>query len=267
MIKLSLNQNSCKKLSILEFIKVSKEFNGVELNFSKLKNFINEKKNLKELLEQMEIYDLKLTSIFALKNFSLCSDSEFNKKIIPKYKKIIEACYRLEANLIVLKPSEIDWSSETNLNQKSRIIKRTGRRLEDLGTLASQSDISLGLEISSHRISSIPTLIEAKELLKPLEYKENLGYVIDTFNLANTQVDINQLTEIRDFIFLIRLADSRTNDLKQDKRFFPGEGEYNFIQFFDFIQKLNYRKSYSINALENNCSARLYKKFYTIFKQ
>ena len=124
---------------------------------------------------------------------------------------------------------------------KGRIINRTIKRLKDLSRIAYKQDINIGFEFINLPNSSIATLDDAIEVLRPLESQENVGYIIDTFNLAKSGADINKLGEIKDYLFLIQLGDmiydpnSKSEDLlsiKESNRVFPGRGNYDFTGFF-----------------------------------
>ena len=280
MIQLALNQDSCKDLKLLDFLKYSKHFMGVELNFKKIKKSISGGKvNLNEILEFLEIYNLKLVSIFQLEDFSLSSDNQYKKVVLNSLSHMLNYSYRLESDLIIARPSFLTIPSEISSDSieipKRRIINRTSKRLKDLSKIAYKQDINIGFEFLSLPNSSIATLDEAKEVLKPLESQENVGYIIDTFNLAKSGANINELREIKDFIFLIQLSDliydpnSKSEDLisiEDSNRVFPGRGAFDFKSFLRFMEKLRYRRYMSIELSKNRCSENLYANFFKIFK-
>ena len=270
MIKLALNQNSCKNLSLLEFIKFSRDFEGVELNFKKIKKSLSKNLKLKDILETLEIYNLKVYSIFHLKNFSLCSEKDYKTKVLNNLMQMFNLCYKLESNLIIVNPSKLELSSEANVIPKWRVINRTIKRLEDLSKKANNEDINIGFEFLSD--SSISTLNDAIEVLETFESQENLGYIIDLFHVKKSGSDYNQLKNIKDHIFLIQLS-----DLKYDKenitdiskslveRVYPGEGNFELKDFIKFTQKIGYGKTYSLELSKEECSENLYKKLHIYF--
>ena len=280
MIQLALNQNSCKDLKLLDFLKYSKHFMGVELNFKKIKKSISGVKvNLNEILETLEIYNLKLVSIFQLEDFSLSSDKHYKSVILNSFNHMINYIYKLESDLIITQPSFLTIPSEISSDSieipKRRIINRTIKRLKDLSKIAYNQDINIGFEFLSLPNSSIATLEEAKEVLKPLESQENVGYIIDTFTLAKSEAHINDLREIKDFIFLIQLGDliydrnSKSEDLisiEDSNRVFPGRGAFDFTGFFKLLQKMRFDKPYSIELSKNQSSENLHTNFFKIFK-
>jgi len=270
MFYLALNQKSCKSLPLLQFIKFAKNFNGVELNFKNIKTAISRGVNLKDISEDLEIYDLNVSSIFRLKDFSLCSDQIYKIKVLRNLKLIFDYCYKLETPLIITNPSVLSIPSE-----KWRIINRTIKRLKDISKKADEQDLKVGFEFLNLPDSSISTLDEAKEVVKPLESYENLGYVIDTFHFAKSNADFSQLSDIKDFIFLIQLSDLKYEksdqddylvSLKNSDRLFPGEGNFDFKSFFKYTEKIGYHSPFSIEVSNNGCSEKLYKKFIRIFK-
>lgn len=272
MIKLALNQKSCKNLTLKEFIKFSKNFKGVELNFKKIKETITKNVNLKSILETLAIYDLKVSSIFRLKDFSLCSEREYKTKVLSNLKLMMNYCYKLETGLLIVNPSFLEAPDDLNPIPKWRVLNRTGKRLKQISKIAITNDINIGFEFLSD--SSISTLEDAIEIFKPLESQENLGYVIDSFHIAKSKSNYSQLSEIKQLLFLIQLGDLKhennnsTDDLtalKDVKRVFPGEGNFDIKKFLNFIQKLNYHKEYSIELAKSECKENLYKKFYKIF--
>ena len=280
MIQLALNQNSCKDLKLLDFINYSKRFMGVELDYKKIKKSISSGKvNLNEILETLEIYSLKLVSIFQLEDFSLSSDKHYKSVILNSLNHMLNYCYKLESDLIIVQPSFLTIPSEISSDSieipKQRILNRTSKRLNSLSKIAYEEDINIGFEFLSLPNSSIATLEEAKEVLKPLESQENVGYIIDTFTLAKTGADINELREIKDFIFLIQLGDliydpnKKSEDLisiEDSNRAFPGRGNYDFTSFFELLEKIRYDKPYSIELSKNQCSENLHTNFFKIFK-
>jgi sugar phosphate isomerase/epimerase len=280
MIQLALNQNSCKDLMLLDFLNYSKHFMGVELSFKKIKKSISGGKvNLNEILETLESYSLKLVSIFQLDDFSLSSDKHYKSVILNSLSHMLNYSYKLESDLIIIQPSFLTIPSETSSDSieipKRRIINRTSKRLSKIAKIAYEQDINIGFEFLSLPNSSITTLNDAKEVLRPLESQENVGYIIDTFSLAKSGADINELREIKDSIFLIQLGDliydpnSKSEDLisiEDSNRVFPGRGNYHFTGFLEFLQKIRYDKLYSIELSKNQCSENLHTNFFKIFK-
>lgn len=271
MIKLALNQNSCKNLSLLEFIKFSRDFEGVELNFKKIKKSLSKNLKLKDIVETLEIYNLKVYSIFHLKDFSLCSEKDYKTKVLNNLMQMFKLCYKLESNLIIVNPSKLELSSEDNLIPKWRVLNRTIKRFEDISKKAYNEDINIGFEF----LGSIPTLNDAIEVLEPFESQENVGYIVDTFHIAKSESDYSRLKNIKDFIFLIQLSDLKYDkegvpdisiSLKDAKRVFPGEGNFELKSFLKFTQKIGYSKVYSIELSEDKCLDNLYKKFNMKFK-
>ncbi len=264
---IALNQSTCENLDVFEFIKFAKKFDGVELNIEKIKRTLSKNYTLKEILETLEIYDTKAVSIYPLKDFSLCSDRDFKTKVLSNFKQMLNYCDKLESDLIIATPSLLEISTETPKIPKWRIINRTRKRLEDVSKRANKEDINIAFEFLILDRSSISDLYEAKEVLKPLESQENLGYVIDTFYLAKFNVNFNEIKDIRELISLIRLADFNENSAENSKRLFPGEGNFSFSTFYRFLEKLSYRNAYSIELSNNVCSEKLLEKFSTIFKK
>ncbi|TFG00727.1 MAG: hypothetical protein EU540_04975 [Promethearchaeota archaeon] len=152
----------------------------------------------------------------------------------------------MESNLIIINPSKLELSSEANIIPKWRVINRTIKRLEDLSKKAYDEDINIGFEF----LGSIPTLNDAMEVLEPIESQENLGYIINTRFISDS--DYNQLKKIKDFIFLIKLS-----GLKYDEEDITDISK----DFIKFTQKIGYRKVYSIELSEEECLDNLYKKF------
>lgn len=270
MIKLAINQNSCKNLSLLRFIKFSKDFNGVELNFKEIKKVGSENVKLKDILEALEIYNLKVYSIFSLKDFSLCSERDFKTKILSNLIQMFNFCYKLESNLIIVNPSKLEFSLESDVVPKWRVINRTRKRLEEILKKANNEDINIGFEFLSD--SSISTLSDAKEVLEPFESHEKLGYIIDLFHVVKSGSDHNQIKIIKDFIFLIQLCDleydkENITDISSSlvKRVFPGEGYYELKDFIKFSQKIGYLKRYSLELSKYECSEDLYKKLHIYY--
>ncbi|MHA1150776.1 MAG: sugar phosphate isomerase/epimerase family protein [Promethearchaeota archaeon] len=264
MIPLSLNQNSYKDLALFDFIKVSNEFHGVELNYDSIGKFTSNNGTLKDLKEELEIYNLKLTSIFSLEDFSLCSETSFKKKILPIFNKMIKFCYRLESNLLVVQPSFLKNSFENTQFLQLKIIKRTRKRLAQLGAIAFDEDILLGFEFINN--SSVQHLSETIQIVKPLESKENIGCIVDLFWLFKSQEQYSDLIEIKNQIFLIQLCDIKIDAMDDPKRLIPGKGEFKFNQFFNFLRRNRIKTDFSLEIIENECSKTCLKKIIQYFK-
>ncbi|MBD3215736.1 MAG: TIM barrel protein, partial [Candidatus Lokiarchaeota archaeon] len=164
MIYLALNQNSCVNKDLIAFIEYSKDFQGVELEFKDIDTHIQENVQFtaKDLSEYLEMYDLKLVNLLRLEDFSLCSDTKFKNEIIPTLKKMMNLCYRTGCYLITVSPS-----FESRDIPQWRITRRTKEKLKELAKIAHKEDIKIGFEFSSLPDSSIPSLSEAKKVLKP----------------------------------------------------------------------------------------------------
>ena len=131
-----------------------------------------------------------------------------------------------------------------------------------MAKIADSEDIKIGLEFLSE--SSISTLDEAIEVLKPLESIENLGYIIDAFHIAKSESDYSRLKDINDLIFLIQLSDIKHESESSSDSFirvFPGEGDFEFREFLKFTKKIRYRGVYSIELAKEECLDNIYQKF------
>jgi sugar phosphate isomerase/epimerase len=262
MRSLALNQSTCKNKDIIKFIKISKDFQGIELGFEQLDSSLSEELSLKDIFEYFSIYDLRLINLFQLEDFSLCSDTKFKTVIIPILKKMMNYCYKLECNMLSVIPS-----FESRNIPQWKILRRTIEKLEEIAKIAYKEGIRIGFEVVNLPNSSIPTLKEAKKVLNPLKSQENLGYIVDTFYLGKGDEDPEDLLEIMDYIYLIRLADLFKKDqeitkaIEEEQRLLPGKGSFNFKKFFP-ITKRYYKNYFSLKLSEKSCQQTLYKKFF-----
>ena len=186
---IALNQNTCKQFKLLDFIKFAKIFDEVEIHFEKIKELLSKNSQLNDLIEILDIYNIKIASIYPLEDFSLCSDRDYKTTILKKFELMLEYSIKLESSLIVVSPSFLDPPIDINSIPKWRIINRTTKRLQDISKRAYKEDIKVGFQFSTLKGSSISTLKEAKEVLKSLESQENLGYIIDTFHIGILKLD------------------------------------------------------------------------------
>lgn len=268
--KISLNQNTCKDLKLLDFIARAKRFDGVELEFKRIKEALNKNTTLKDVMELSEMYDLEVSSLFSLKDFSLCSEREYKIRILPTFSQMIEYCIKLECDLLIITPSDLEASSNGNAIPHWRIVNRTTRRLEDLSKKAKKSDIKIGFEYLTSTDCSIATLKDAKEVLNPLESRENVGYVIDTFSLAKNNIDFNQLHDIKELIWLVQLSDIKHEsiddlpEIVELDRIFPGDGAFNWKKFVFLLQKLRYQGKYSLELSKKECPKKAHEKIYSL---
>jgi len=268
--KISLNQNTCKEFKLLDFIGQAKRFDGVELDFIKIKDALDKKTTLKEVMELSEVYDLEITSLFSLKDFSLCSEREYKIRILPIFNQMIEYCTKLECDILIVSPSIVETSSNGKTIPQWRIVNRTAKRLEDLSKKAIKRDIKIGFEYFPSFDCSIPTLNDAKEVLNQLESRENVGYVIDTFSLAKNNLDFNELHSIKEMIWLVQVSDIKYESIDElpriveSDRIFPGEGVFNWKDFVYLLQKLRFRGKYSLELSKKQCPKKSYERIYSL---
>ena len=130
--------------------------------------------------------------------------------------------------------------------------------------------MKIGFEYSTLKDCSIATLNDTKEVLKPLESRENVGCVIDTFSLIKNDSDINALSDIKELIWLVQLSDLKyeskdeLSNIVSSDRIFPGDGAFNWKKFVSLLQKLRYRGKYSLELFTSECPKKMYKKIYSL---
>ncbi len=272
MINLILNHNCCEEELLEKFLEVSRNFSGIELSYKKIAEFLVGNKNIKILAELINTYKLKVVSVYSLNDFNLSIDVDYQKKILVEFKRMMEICYKLECDLIIATPSHLSSEQEKKSVPRWRIINRTRERLLHLSKLAVKEDIKLGLEFESHPTSSISTLKDSKEVIGSLEAMENVGYIIDTFSIATSHVELDELKDIKARIYLIRLSDLKSRLKESDPieaestRLFPGTGDFDFKNFFKVTNKIGYRDYYSLTLSQDNCKENLKSKFFEMFK-
>ncbi|MHA1805824.1 MAG: sugar phosphate isomerase/epimerase family protein [Promethearchaeota archaeon] len=267
---LALNQDSCKNFpTIEEFLRKTRFFTRVELNYYTLtKNFTPNFK-LSDLIELLEIFKTKVISLHGLKDFSLSSDYIFTTTILPQLNDMMKACYKLECEMIIVYPSKIDPKFSETPFSKEKIIQRTLKRLSTLSKIAWKEDIKLGFEMLSDEDSSIKTLKETQDVLNNLTTRENVGYVLDIFHLYMSKSNLDILIkDIKDHVFLIQLCDfeetSIENAEKGEKihRIFPGQGKFNFKNLFRLLKNHDYSGLFSIEADCDKCDSKILKQVY-----
>jgi len=268
--KISLNQNACQDLKLLDFINEAKRFDGVELEFKRIKEALNKSSTLKDVMELLEVYDLTVSSVFSLKDFSLCSEREYKIRILPTFNQMLEYCTKLECDILIVNPSLLKESSDGQTIPQWRIVNKTTKRLEDLSKKAKISDVKIGFEYLPSVDCSISTLNDAKEVLKPLESRENLGYVVDTFSLAKNNIEFNQLSDIRELMWIVQMSDLKYEsiddlaEIVESDRIFPGNGSFNWKKFIFLLQKLKYRGEYSLELSKKEYPKKAYEKIYSL---
>ncbi|TFF98210.1 MAG: sugar phosphate isomerase/epimerase [Promethearchaeota archaeon] len=267
MENLALNQQSYQKSDLLYFIQFAKKFQGLELNYKSIKDSLSNKITLKDIFQTLNSHNLKMVNLFQLKDFSLCSDNKFKVEIIPTLKEMINYCYKLESDLITVSPS-----FESRDIPQWKIIRRTKEKLKLLAKIAYKEDIKLGFEFINLPNSSIPSLKEAKKVMKPLIAQENLGYIIDTFYLEKSGENVEDLIDIFKSaaqIYLIQLADVQKKE-KQDpleineaQRIIPGRGSFDFKDLFEKVYQNRYRGYYSIELHKKPFDYNIFHRFIT----
>lgn len=266
MNSISLNQNTCKDLNLFDFLKSASKFSGVELNFKSIKENLSDNTKLKDILEVLSTFDLTVTSIFKLKDFNLCSDHNFSTKIIPKFKKMIDFCYKLESDLVIIQPSFFTESQASEIIPRRRTNSRTTKRLTELSKTVKDSDIKIGFEFLALQDSSVRSLQETKDILQPLESLENIGYVIDCFHFIKSEGDFNSLKDIKEYIYIVQLCNLRFTSIddldnsNDSERNLLDDGDFEIRKFLENLRKLRYRKNYSIEVSPTNCIKNLFKE-------
>ncbi len=272
-MQLALNQNSCD-MELFQFFESAKNFKGVELNFESLSATINSGSSIRTIKDIITSYNFSVVSLFELWHFSLSPDKIFKMEILPKFSSMLEIADKLEVDLITLTPSLYDGLIP-DTDAKPRIVRRTQKRLIELSKIAFKEDVRLGFEFSSFKSSSIKNLEETKQVLKPLENRENIGYICDTFHFENSHSDFNLLNEVKDYIFLVQLADCKASDgsieeFSDENRVLPGEGDSDlkFNSIIELFTKFHYRGMYSLELYKASCQDNLYEKLLSnIFKE
>ncbi|MGV9171765.1 MAG: sugar phosphate isomerase/epimerase family protein [Promethearchaeia archaeon] len=262
-----LNQSTCKDLSFDELLTLSKDFNGLELNFEYLRELEKEGYDKKEILESLETYNLEAMSIFKLKNFSLCSQRTFKTEIVPKLQKMLKWCYKLGCRLILVEPSTLEKFENPEHIPQWRIVRRTKEKLEEICKIAYEWDVKIGFEFKYSEYSSIRTLPQTKKVMKPLEHIANLGYAIDLFEFAKSQGTLTQLSDINALIFLVQLCDlnyapqRKLIKMGNERRLPLGQGDYPIKKFMKTLRKMNYRNPFSLELYDYDCSKKLSHQF------
>jgi len=273
MNRLSLNQNTCKELDFYDFIRKSKDFKGVELNFKSIKENLSDNIKLKDIMEVLDTYDLTVASIFRLKDLNLSSDHSFKTKIIPKFKQMIDYSYKLESDLIIAQPSFFSESQTSEEIPRRRTNNRTTKRLIELSKTAKDSDVKIGFEFIALKDSSVCSLKETKDILQPLESLENIGYVIDCFHFIKNNEEFNLLKDIKEYIYTVQLCNLKftsiddLDDLDDTERKFLADGDFNLRKFLENLRKLHYHRDFSIEINPTNCTKNLFKKVLNYLKK
>ncbi len=258
---LGINQNCYRDLSLIEFIKKAKRFQGIELEFKKLKNELSNNLTFKNILDHTNMYDLKVINMFELEDFSLCSEMDFRKKIIPNLKTILHLCYKLECDLITITPS-----FELRDIPKWRIIRKTKMRIEELLKICKNEDIRIGFNFINHPQSSIQTFSETKQILDSFISNPKIGFILDTFYFGKSKEDFKKIIDVIDIVFLVQLGDYIENQSElednenQDNRIFPGEGVFKFKELFTLLKDNGYRGFYSIDISSSENQFDIYKE-------
>ncbi|MBN1802237.1 MAG: sugar phosphate isomerase/epimerase [Candidatus Lokiarchaeota archaeon] len=268
MLKLVLNQASCKEPSLEALIKHLKGFRSLELDTFEINSTNKNGVSLKTINELMHSFDLEVESVYGLEDFSLSSERFFKTKILPIFNQMMSQAYKLDAELLIVSPSLLDQEATQAGVPQWRILNRTKNRLKVLLKKAFENGLTVGLEFSSDQKSSFSNLKDLKELFETLEDKDNLGVVMNVFDLAQIGLDYAQLKELSEKLYLFRLSDSKLETLTNGNLFdrtnilVPGEGTFDYKEFFRNTRKLGYRRPFSVVSSELDCSRELYQKVF-----
>jgi len=247
----------------------------VELDHQKIDDYLFEGGNLTDLLDLLEMYNTKPLGIFGLKDITLCSEREFKTKALRTFEKMMDYCYRVHCNYIMMTPSKMAID-DLKAIPKWRRINKTIERLKFIIKHAYDQDIAIGLEFSSDSGSSIEQLEELIEIFRQLEDKENFSCIIDAFHLKKADINISDLNnELVERIGLIQLSD--TKEIRQNfkggekelKRAIPTETGCSF-ELISFFQRIFYKKPFSLEFpinLEITRLKDLSKNIFSVFKK
>ncbi|MFX1236563.1 MAG: sugar phosphate isomerase/epimerase family protein [Promethearchaeota archaeon] len=268
MLKLALNQATCKELSFKSFLECSMGFQGVELDTSKIEEFIKEPLEIWDLKELLETYSLEVESVYGLDDFSLNSERDYKIKTLPAFHRMLKQAYKLESDLLIVTPSDLEENQKQETIPQWRILRRTKKRLEQLSKRAYGDGINICFHYISLKNNSLPNLHDVLEIIEELEDRENIGLLLDNFHLVRSGVQYSQLKSVQEQLFLFRISDFEFEGINgsdspefPDKTL-PGRGDFNFKDFFRWTRKLEYRKTYSLNPSEGECNDKIFKKCY-----
>ncbi len=268
MLKLVLNQATCKELRLEMLIKNVKGFRSLELDSFKLNRAVQNDINLNAIKELMASYDIEIESLFGLKDFSLNSEKLFKRETLPSFQQMMSQAYKLETGLLIVTPSLLDENAIQAGIPQWRILKRTENRLKFLLKKAFENGLKLGFEFLSDPFCSLSNASDLKELFERLEDKENLGIVTNVVHLARDKLDYAQLKDLSESLLLFRLSDFKFKRFSEGLSYKDAEKQvsekelFDFKEFFRWARKIGYRRPYSIILAENDCSKGLYQKVF-----
>ena len=272
----SINQNSCKELSLLEFAEFSKHFQGVELNFETLKSSFNQGFKLKDLFETLETFDTRVSSIFQLADFSLSRPKTYKRKILPTFTYMMESCQQLETRLLIVKPSSLKGFPRADAIPDWKILRRTEERLRDLCKRSYPESITIGYEFVRGKHASISEVKMLEQLFENLEDQVNLKLILDSFYLFKEDFRPESLDPLIDRTSLIQVS-GMTPDysnerltMEESDRSFPNENDEELLDLLKHARKRGYQGDYSLELnqarFEDLTAKKVHDKFLSLFR-
>jgi hypothetical protein len=80
-------------------------------------------------------------------------------------------------------------------------------------------------------------------------------------------VNFDQLNDIKELLYLVKLADYSENSGSNPKRNLPGQGNFKFLKFYNYLRQIKYKKLFSIDVSTSECFEEFYEKIYNTFKK
>ncbi len=254
-MKFGLNQATLKTAPLEEFLKAAGEakFDGVEVWQDNVAEYLN-RGSYNALKDILESYPLAVAAVNALEDFNLCSDFDFKTKNLSQWQFMSEIGYKLESDLLVVTPSFLREDANPADLREDKIILRTQKRLKELSKIAGDQDLMVGFEFVGFPNSSVRTLALARKIVDPLiRQLENVVFVLDTFHFLISEGNLHDLADISQ-INMVHISDlSFTPDenfsgKKDQDRVFPGEGNFDFRNFFTALKTVKYQGYISIEV-------------------
>jgi protein FrlC len=141
----------------------------------------------------------------------------------------------LEAKIVLVIP-DLSLFGQNKNDSRARMIESLG----EVASYAAQYDLKLGLEVLYYdETDFITNSDEAMSMLGELD-QDKFGIVLDsgTLNLSKEPPD-EIFTKLDGFIFQVHVSDNHAAGHQQN--LIPGEGTFNFSEFFRTLKKFDYQ--------------------------
>jgi 2-keto-myo-inositol isomerase len=245
-LKSSLNQDTLKKTSTDDVIRIAKktDYDAIEFAQDKVEAIVAEG-GLNGLVRLLKDQGVGVASVQGPEPFNLLSEYDF-EMMIKRAKILADVARKTGTDTLVPVAAMV---AKDSIPQE-KILRSSAESLRRLAKACGQ-DIRLGVEFLGFANCSINTLEQAAKLVEEVNLP-NVGLTVDTFHMYISGSPASGLGRPGHKIFLVHVNDSESGDLgklSDANRVFLGEGVIKLKEFRDALVSASYNGYISLELL------------------